>query len=397
MVGQSFANIGDVLYIVSIISVVYNLTGSATTVAFIPFAITTAMFVSSILTPILIVKINLKYLILGSQVGKTFILLGLGLFLMPNLNGTNFYLVFPFIIGISLLDGCANPLRQTMIPYYVRSEELLRANGIAETSTQIIQVTVWFLGSTLLIFLSANQLILLVAVLFSVASIMLSLLEKVEHIQDKGKSMWEHLTKGWKTINTTPVLRTVTRIQFLELIADTVWISAIMYVFVDQALQVNETWWGYINGSFFVGVVIGSIYCIRYSTFIEKNLNYFIILSTFSSFIILLGFSLNSLPMVALLLSAFIGISGQLESIPTQTIIQNSVPKENLATVYTSLGTIATGTFGIAALIMGILADLVGIRSVFLIASSLLLLVSFIAFKNKHLFVMNTMKISEKE
>lgn len=138
LVGQSLANIGDVLYIVSVIHIIYLLTGSAIAASFVPFTIATSMFVSSILTPLLFEKVNLKWLMAGSQIGKTCLLFALGL-LLVSISTTNFYLLFIVISMIAFLDGCANPIRQTLVPHYVKDEQLLKANGIDEGVTQFIQ------------------------------------------------------------------------------------------------------------------------------------------------------------------------------------------------------------------------------------------------------------------
>lgn len=81
LTGQSLANIGDVLYMVGIISAIFGLTGSATAASFVPFTITTSMFVSNLLTPLLIERVNLKWLLAGSQLGKTILIVVLGLLL----------------------------------------------------------------------------------------------------------------------------------------------------------------------------------------------------------------------------------------------------------------------------------------------------------------------------
>ncbi|WP_325048671.1 MFS transporter [Peribacillus glennii] len=107
MIGQSLANIGDVLYIVSIISIIYKLNGSAAAVSIVPFTITLAMFVSSLMTPLLLVRVTLKTLMLWSQLGKTFIMFGLGFFMMKGINPSNNFVFFPMIAAIALLDGCA--------------------------------------------------------------------------------------------------------------------------------------------------------------------------------------------------------------------------------------------------------------------------------------------------
>ncbi len=358
--GQSLANVGDVLYMVVVIHTIFGLTGSATAASFVPFIITTAMFVSSILTPLLIGKMNLKWLMAGSQIGKTFILFILGVMFI-GLSEANYYFIF-FIIGlIAFLGGCANPIRQTLIPHYVKPEQLMQANGIAETVTQIIQAIMWFVGSLLLVILSPQKLILLVGVLFVLSSILLCLLENVSHDSPVEKGKLEQMKEGWRTLSNTPVLRRVALMDIFETIAGTVWIAAILFVFVNDALRVDDKWWGYINGAFFLGLIIGSIYCIENADLIEKKLATFIFTGSISCFFITMLFSLNSVPILALLLSLCMGIFGQIKTIPQQTVIQTSVSKEQLSTVYTSLGAIGTGIFGIGSILMGILADLWGI------------------------------------
>lgn len=392
LLGQSLANIGDVLYIVSVISTIFVLTGSAIAASFVPFTIASSMFISSLLTPLLVEKLNLKWLLAGSQIAKTILLLILG-FMLIGLTGDNYYFIFLIIGWIAFFDGCANPIRQTLTPYYVKPEHLIQANGISETITQVIQAGMWFVGSSLLIIISSQQLIWLVGGLFLLASLLLCLLESVNnHETTELKGKFEKIKEGWKTLSNTPVLRRIAWIEFLETIAATVWIAAILYVFVNDALNVDEKWWGFINGANFLGLILGSAYCIKYSSFVEKKIGTFIFVGSFLSFLFTILFSLNSMPMISLLLSLCVGLFGQIKKIPQQTVIQTSVSKEQLSTVYTSLGAIGTGIFGVGSLVMGVLADLLGIRIVFVISGLLLAVVSTIAHKNKQLFVRNVME-----
>ncbi|MCM3764491.1 MFS transporter [Neobacillus niacini] len=386
--GQSLADIGDILYIVSVISTIFALTGSATSASFVPFTITTSMFVSSLLTPLLIGRVNLKWLLAGSQMGKTVLLFILG-FLLMGITASNYYFIFLMIGFIAFLDGCANPIRQTLIPHYVKPEQLLKANGIAETVAQIIQAVMWFIGSLFLVVISAQQLVWIVGGLFVFSSVLLSLLENVIHQLTSSKSKVEQIKEGWKTLSKTPVLRKIAWIDIFETIAGTVWIAAILYVFVNDALHVDEQWWGYINGAFFIGLIFGSIYCVKYAAVMEDKLGVFIFVGSSASCIITILFGLNNIPIIALFLSLCVGLFGQLKNIPQQTVIQTSVPKEQLSTVYTSLGAIGSGIFGVGSLMMGILADLAGIRMVFVISGILLAIVSVVVYRNRVLFVRN--------
>ncbi len=391
LLGQSIANIGDVLYMVSIISTIFVLTGSATTSSLVPFTITTSMFISSLLTPILVGKVNLKWLLACSQIGKTILLVILGILLL-HITASNYYLIFIIIGLIAFFDGCANPIIQTLIPYYVKPEHLIRANGMADTVTQVIQAVMWFVGSLFLLVMSSQQLVWLVGCLFVIASILMCLLESVHHKPIEQKGVLEQISEGWKTLSNTPVLRKIAWTDFLETIAGTVWIAAILYVFVNDALNVDEKWWGFINGAFFIGMILGSIYCIKFSSFVEKRLGTFIFVGSFASFFVIILFGLNSSPIIALLLALCTGIFGQIKNIPQQSVIQTSVSKERLATVYTSLGAIGTGIFGVSSLVMGMIADLFGIRVVFVFWGLLFAIISIIVHTNKQLFTRNVME-----
>lgn len=389
LTGQSLANIGDVLYMVGIISAIFGLTGSATAASFVPFTITTSMFVSNLLTPLLIERVNLKWLLAGSQLGKTILIVVLGL-LLTGLSETNYYFIFLIISGVALLDGCAKPIMHSMIPQYVNSDKLVQANGIAETVFQTIQTVMWFVGSLFLVLTSPQQIVWIVTILFVISSVLLCFLESVDQQEEEAqKGKLDQIKKGWNDLLSTPVLRKIAVMEILETIAGTVWIAAILYVFVNEALQVGEEWWGFINGSFFLGLIVGSIYCIKYSAVVEKNLSKLILISSLFSFVMTILFGVTSVPIITLLLSLGIGISEQIRAIPLQTIIQTSIPKKKLTTVYTSLGALSTGVFGVASLVMGILADLVGVRSVFLVSGVLLAIVTVIVYRDKHLFVRN--------
>ncbi|WEG11696.1 MFS transporter [Pullulanibacillus sp. KACC 23026] len=386
LVGQAIATIGDVLYMVAVISKIFVLTGSAAVSSFVPFTVTLSMFSSNLLTPLLIGKVNLKWLIAGSQVGKTVLIVVLS-FVLIGVTVSNFYWIFLIIALIAFLDGCANPIKQTLIPHYVELEHLVQANGLSETTTQVIQTVMWFVGSFLLLVLGSLHLIMGVAGLFGLSSILLGFLDNVSHQTNRTVGTFEPLKEGWKTLVQIPLLKTVALMELLENMAGTVWMAAILLVFVREALHVDQKWWGFINGAFFLGLIFGSVYCVRYSSFVEKKISTFILVGSTVSFVVTLMFSLNKFPMIALMLSFCVGIFGQLKTIPQQTAIQTSVPKEQLSTVYTSLSAIGTGAFGVSSLAMGFLSDWLGIRVVFAISALLLAAVSRIVLKNKSLFV----------
>ncbi|MBD1381135.1 MFS transporter [Metabacillus arenae] len=394
--GQTLANIGDILYIVSVISSIYKHTGSAAMSSIVPFTITTSMFISSLLTPMLIGRMDLKCLLVGSQIGKTMMLAILAFFLISLLNEQTVFIIFPIISVIALLDGCANPIRYSILPYYVKKEDLLQANGVIEAVTQTVQMGMWFAGSLLLISIGEEKLVWIVFGLFSISSYLLARLSQVEQVPTTNSMNWHQISEGWKTLSRMLVLKAMTWIDIFDTLASSVWIAAILYVYVEEVLQQSEQWWGYLNGSFFAGLIAGSIFCVRNSTFVEKHVRLFIVLGSIGSFAATFLFSLTNIPLLILGLSASMGLFGQFKNIPQNTIIQLSVSKETLPKVYSAFGAIETGIFGVSSLLMGILAEYAGVRSAFLLSAFLLAVVCIIVVKNQHKFVLGDMKKGEE-
>ena len=387
LTSQSIANLGDIFYIVSLISVLYSLTGSATISAIVPFTITSAMFISSLLSPLFLGKYRMKALLFWSQVGKTLLLGLLVIFLLFFMQANNYWVIFLAVGGISLLDGLANPIMRAFLPHYVEDYQLVKANSIVETVNQLIQIGAWLFGGVLLLILSPNWLLFVVCGMFLAASMLTLLLENVNQEEKKEEgTLLTKFSEGWISIKTTPILRKIMLMDILETVAGAVWIAAIIYIYVEQALRQGEQWWGFINGAFFIGTLLGSVICIKYSSIADAYKHYFIGYGALISGFLTIIFGSIIFPMVALILSAGIGLFSQLKSIPQQTIIQRSVPVEKLVTVYTSLGTIGTGLFGIASLAIGITVDLIGIRSVFILSGVLLIIVGLVVFRNRRLF-----------
>lgn len=386
LTGQSLADIGDILYIVSVISIIYRLTNSAISTALVPFIITSSMLISSLLTPIFTAKGPLNRLLTISQGCKTAVLVGLASYV--EWAGAQLIIVYIYVMiaMIALLDGCANPIRQSLVPQYVEEKDLLRANSIAESLIQSIQVGSWFVGSSLLILFTPSQLIWGVVFLFFMATVLLNRLPDVPWIQRQQTKKRQLLFEGWQTIQQSPVLKTAARMDLLESIAGAVWVAAILLVFVEEALQVSSQWWGYLNGIFFIGMIIGSMVCLKWTSFVDRKKAVFICGGALLSATFTLFFAISSTALLTLLCSFMIGFCGQLKNIPQQTIVQTSVTKEKLPTVYTSLNVIVTGVFGISSLVMGMLSEWYGVRIVFVLSSMMLLIVSLIAYKNKTLF-----------
>ncbi|WP_347551922.1 MFS transporter [Pseudalkalibacillus hwajinpoensis] len=323
LLGQAFANIGDVLYIVALIAVLYQATGSAIYLSLLPLTITIARFISGMCAPVVLNYFSLKGILVRSQGGKTLLLGVLGSFLSQF--SVPISVTLSVVFMIAFLDGWAAPARNAMLPVLVEESELAKANSFVSVLDQTIHFGGWAAGGILVSASSGSSVIWITFVVYAISSVMMAM---IKNEMNSKKQSRIPMFEGWRTIWNQPVLRTVHAMIFLEAIANVVWIAAILYLFVNEILQKSEAWWGYLNASLFIGLIIGGVVVSRNTELFEKNMKVILFFSTLAVSVITFIFGLNSVPVIAiLLLTVLSGIVEQTKSLVMITFIQKNVQK----------------------------------------------------------------------
>jgi MFS transporter, DHA3 family, macrolide efflux protein len=382
--GQSLANSGDVFYIVSLMAIIHGITGSAMYMAVIPFVITIAKFFSGLIAPILLDKYRLKSLLIFSQMGKTIFLCFVGVHSFLGFSEATIYLIFGFVFLLSFLDGWATPARNAMLPRLVDSNELVRANSFVSLLDQTTQLGGWAIGGILVAAFGGVNVIWFTFVLFLISTAFMQLIndqydEKVSVTRPARQSKWESIKEGWILIWRTPSLQAIHVIYTIESMANTVWIAAIIYIYVGEVLHREQAWWGYINASFFLGLIAGGIFGMKYSGFIDKKIRTVIILSSFAICMMTFAFGVNSSPWSALLISALYGFFDQLKAISLQSSLQRSATVQQLPIIFSAQSALISLVFGFSSLAFGFITEILNVRMSFLLAAGLLLISSLYA------------------
>ena len=367
-IGQSFANAGDVLYIVSLIAVLYQITGSALYLSLLPFTITIARFLSGMCAPLVLNRYSLKGLLVGSQFAKTILLgiLGLGVWLI-NLEVS---MILCLVFIISFLDGWAVPSRNAMLPLIVKESELAKANSFIAVVDQSIQFGGWAAGGILVAATSGPFVIWITFIMYVASTIMMAMIE-VSDTHDKQSKI--PMMGGWVTIWKQPVLRIVHVMILIESIANVVWIAAILYIYVNEALMKSEAWWGYLNASFFIGLIVGGMLVAKFTRLFENYMKEILLLASFVVSVLTFMFGINNVPVMAVLLTVVSGLVEQVKSIAMVTLIQQKCPRQKLPEVFSAQSALISITFGLGSLLYGYLAEAVNIQFVFTLSGILLL------------------------
>lgn len=372
--GQLLANSGDVFYIVGLMAIIHEQTGSAMYLAVVPFIITVAKFSSGFIAPLFLDQYRLKSLLVFSQLGKTLILFTMQL-------GTiffswNFVITFVFVFFISFFDGWATPARNAMLPRLVHRDELVKANSFVSTLDQTVQLGGWASGGILVTLIGGNHVIWVTLSLFVLSTFYMQLLrDDAEQIvnEESVLSKWESLKEGWRYIWKVPSIRSISFIYVLEYFASAVWIAAILYVYVDEILGKDQAWWGYINATFFLGLVIGGLFAVKFARVVDSHLPYVIIISSFGICIGTFTFGFTSSPLTALFLSVLCGFLEQVKSISLQTSLQRAASVHQLPKIYAAHGALLSLVFAVSSVTFGSITELFSVGTTFFIASILLL------------------------
>ncbi|MEH7110354.1 MFS transporter [Bacillus sp. JJ1764] len=385
-IGQSFADAGDVFYIIALISIVYGVTHSAFYVSLVPLTKMISGSLSGAIAPIIIDKWRLKAILSYSQLGKTLILSILTCYCWFYLSNSSLLLIFLWVFLLSFLDGFALPASSALIPSLVPPDQLSKANSLMSSINQFIQLSGWAMGGVLADILEPIGLFILTGILYVLSTFMMFLTsdfgqkEKSDYPQNKLDSLIE----GWKIIVQNKSFRTVHLFIILNAIANTVWVSAILYPFMLQRLKVDTGWWGFINTSLLVGLFLAGIYAYRKSdTLNDKGLARNVLTGGFVVFVTTALFGFNQIPAVALILIGINGFFQEFTNISIHTLIQSMIRDQLLAKVYAAQSTLIMITFGISTMMMGLIADSFNIVTVFCLASFFLCISFLVIFKQK--------------
>lgn len=382
-IGQSLANLGDALFMLSIISFIYKVTHSVTFTALFTVLQVGGQSISGVLAPLVMDRYRLSLILMTSQVGQTILLMILTIFLIPISSATFFMpLVLLVVFSISFLDGWTNPSRNALVPRLVQPNQLIQANSLLATSDQVVRLLGWSLGGVLIAYIGEEKLLWIIIGMMTVSTASLFLLKEPKGAmdsRDKSKSKLDHMKEGWVALWRDPILRSVSLMEMFEICGRSIWAGAIVLVFVKDVLQKGEAWWGFINASYFAGTIIGGLVIWFVAKWVYQHIYHSMFLGSTGVCIFTLWFAFNTNPWIALLLTVFMGPAYQLRGIAQKTLFQNRISSHLLPKAFSAQNTIINVAFGLSILIMGFISDVWGVKTVYFVTASLFALSALLA------------------
>ncbi|MDN4593215.1 MFS transporter [Polycladomyces subterraneus] len=382
-IGQSAANLGDAFYTLAVVSHLYELTHSATFAAMVPLLRVGSMLVGGLIAPLIMARFSLKGILSASQWGQTGLLVALYAAISVSVSHvTEMISIFAVILMMAFLDGWTVPTRNALVPRLIPEAQWVKANGWLLTSDQIVQMIGWIAGGMLSAKWGVWGLIGLTFGMFLFSSISLQWVNESGQPREKAENRLpkrEQWLIGWKTLWSRPILRRLVMTDILDTAAGSVWVGALTLVFVKDILHRGSEWWGWINGSYFAGMILGGMIVVHLSRYLDRNLVWAMGWGSLLAGVFILIYARNEHPGVALALCLLMGPPYQLRETAQRTLLQKSVDDTLLPHVLAAHGSLTYATFGLSVLAMSLAADLWGIQTPYIISGLLLMGAAIIA------------------
>ncbi|MEL0446037.1 ryptide export MFS transporter [Streptococcus pneumoniae] len=383
LVSQLFANLADIFFRVTIIANIYIISKSVIATSLVPILIGISSFVASLLVPLVTKRLALNRVLSLSQFGKTILLSTLvGMFIL--MQSVAPLMTYLFVVAISILDGFAAPVSYAIVPRY--ATDLGKANSALSMTGEAVQLVGWGLGGLLFATIGLLPTTFIILILYIISSFLMLFLPKAEVEVLESETNLEILLRGWKLVAKDPRLRLFVSANLLEIFSNTIWVSSIILVFVTELLNKTESYWGYSNTAYSIGIIISGLIAFRLSEKFLAAKWESILFSLVAMAIVTLTILYFPNAHMFLVFSALVGMLSQLKEVPESVFLQETVEENNLVNVYSVLEVISTLAFSVFVLLMSYITENFGISISFWLSAICLMIEAILIYIRRDYF-----------
>lgn len=383
LVSQLFANLADIFFRVTIIANIYIISKSVIATSLVPILIGISSFVASLLVPLVTKRIALNRVLSLSQFGKT-ILLAILVGMFTVMQSVAPLVTYLFVVAISILDGFAAPVSYAIVPRY--ATDLGKANSALSMTGEAVQLVGWGLGGLLFATIGLLPTTFIILILYIISSFLMLFLPNAEVEVLESETNLEILLRGWKLVARDPRLRLFVSANLFEIFSNTIWVSSIILVFVTELLNETESYWGYSNTAYSIGIIISGLIAFRLSEKFLASKWESILFSLIAMAIVTLTILFFPNAQMFLVFSALVGMLSQLKEVPESVFLQETVEENNLVNVYSVLEVISTLAFSVFVLLMSYITENFGISISFWLSAICLMIEAILIYIRRDYF-----------
>ncbi|WP_438421013.1 MFS transporter [Bacillus siamensis] len=379
---QTAINLGFSLYTMAVILFLFTKTDSTAAASLMTFVSIVFRVLGSAVLPLVTARFTLRSLLIGSQLIQVTLLVCL-FFVIQTSSSAFFFLLFCLIGGISFCNGWFAPIKSALIGEIIPSDQRAKANGLLSAADQTVQFAGWSLGGVIIAFLGESYTII-ITVMLLVSSVLGIILFLQVHIcataAVRERSLFADAASGWVYLFQQKQLRALMVMDVIESWAGMIWIGSVSLTYVHDVLQKGEAWWGYVNGAYYAGTMIGGLIIYRLSGKFQRGLIPIMLTGALAYGMLTFIYGLTSSAVLALFLVLCMGPACVLRDLTQETFLQNITTEQTRVNILAARSAFVQLIFMFSIIGTGMISDVFGARFIYISAGILLLFSAFIGF-----------------
>jgi MFS family permease len=362
--GQVISTFGDWLYVVALVVLAYDLTGSATLVAAITFVrlLPYALFLP--FSGVLADRGNRKALMIGADLGRGACMLGL-LFVGSE---ETLWIAFPLVFLATAFSSLFKPAMSSVLPALVGDEEnLVKANGIWSQMDALSFVLGPALGGVLVLLGEPRLAFLINGLTFLISAATLLFVRvpprEAAERREGGEEGWlSETVAGFRFLfkENEGVLAAFTlTITGIGLMGGAMWTLTV--VLAEETFGLGGQGTGFLNAAYGAGGLLGGLVVGAAAS--RLGLGSTFIWGTAISSAVAILFGLSPAGVLPFVLILALGVTDVFSDVASTTVLQTGTPNELLGRVFGAFESTLVFSMLVGAAVIGPLIDITGPRA----------------------------------
>ncbi|MED3509738.1 MULTISPECIES: MFS transporter [Bacillus] len=379
---QTAINLGFSLYTMAVILFLFTKTGSTAMASLMTFVSIVCRVLGSAVLPLVTGRFTLRSLLISSQLIQITLLVCL-FFVIQTGSTAFFLLLFCLIGGISFCNGWFAPIKSALIGEIIPPDRRAKANGLLSAADQTVQFAGWSLGGVIIAFLGESDTMIVTVMLLvsSVLGIILFLQVRLcAPAAVRERSLFADAASGWVYLFQQKQLRVLIVMDVIESWAGMIWIGSVSLTYVHDVLHKGEAWWGYVNGVYYAGTMIGGLIIYKLSGKFQHHLIPLMLTGALAYGMFTFIYGLITSAVTALFLVLCMGPACVLRDLTQETFLQNITTEKTRVNILAARSALVQFIFMFSIIGTGVISDVFGVRFIYIGAGLLLLISAFIGF-----------------
>lgn len=390
--GQLVSGVATILFDVGVMVTIFEETGSALQTAVVTVAATLPPFLLGPMAGALVDRYPRRMVLMAMDMGRA--VLVASLLLILRVDAPNVWVLYFVVAGLAAAMTLHEPARSAIIPELVTRQQLVTANSLILSTKPLYFAIGYLLGGALVLVLSFRVFIMLAVGLFVAAAVLEMFIGEGRGVRGEGREspfahpaspfipLRQSIREGIAYLRGHELARVLVWMEGVEYVGHGIWMPALMLIFVQRALGGGADDWGWQNGLYWAGQIVGVLSVLAVPRLLARRSGWIIIANAFVAGVLTLIYAVSPTLWFAHVLAFVFGPPFAWRDVAQDALLQSSVETAVLGRVYALRSMFLNLMLMLSTLLFAWLADWLPIRVIFVagglvyIATALLALTS---------------------